>query len=279
MDSPLTLDSPQLFWLGLLSTLGIPLGFWYYGRLTMRLRRDGGEVSTGALGMPDLIASAMLATFLAVIALAAFHQSSQGELVMNRDVVLAGGGFQVGLAAIVAIFLAVRRVRMRDVVHPGQLSLAGVVWQSVIMLLCAIPVVLAFGVVTYLLPKDMRAEQEMVKLFQDVSSSGNFEMIILISLTAVIVAPICEEFIFRGYFYPIWKRYFGAAGSAVLASTLFALMHANLASLPALFALAMCFTLAFEATGSLAVPVIMHALFNGLNLAMLYLRAHGMVTL
>ncbi|MGV3532038.1 MAG: CPBP family intramembrane glutamic endopeptidase, partial [Chthoniobacteraceae bacterium] len=115
------------------------------------------------------------------------------------------------------------------------------------------------------------------KAFGDVSSAGNLEMVVLIGITAVIVAPLCEEFIFRGYLYPVWKRYIGAAGAGILASILFALMHANLASLPGLFALALCFTLAFEATGSLAVPILMHALFNGLSLTMLYLRAQGII--
>ena len=77
VDFTLTLDSPYLFWLGLLSVLGITLAFWYYGQLTMRLQREGGEVRPGALGFPDLIVSIVLGGFLAMLAMVAFHQGNR----------------------------------------------------------------------------------------------------------------------------------------------------------------------------------------------------------
>ena len=145
------------------------------------------------------------------------------------------------------------------------------------MLLAALPVVGAFSLIAQFLPQDMLQEQELVTLFGDVSKEGNLQTVLLITLAAVVVAPICEEFLFRGYFYPVLKRYIGAAGAMLMAGGLFALMHANLASLPGLFALAICLTLAFEASGSILVPMAMHAFFNALSLVMLYLRAQGLI--
>jgi membrane protease YdiL (CAAX protease family) len=46
-------------------------------------------------------------------------------------------------------------------------------------------------------------------------------------------------------------------------------MHQHVGSLVPLFVLALSFTLAYEATGCLLVPIFMHALFNALNIALL----------
>jgi membrane protease YdiL (CAAX protease family) len=110
-----------------------------------------------------------------------------------------------------------------------------------------------------------------VRLFNDVSRQGDFTTVFLIVVAGVIVAPICEEVLFRGYFYPVAKRYMGPGAGAFVTAALFAVSHVNLASLPALLVLALCFIVAYERTGSLLVPISMHAFFNGANLLVLYL--------
>ncbi len=94
-------------------------------------------------------------------------------------------------------------------------------------------------------------------------------------LAGVILAPVCEEFLFRGFFYGVAKRYAGAPLSGFLTAALFAAFHASLTSLPGLFVLAVALTLAYERTGSLAVPITMHALFNAMSLGLLYLQSIG----
>jgi membrane protease YdiL (CAAX protease family) len=67
----------------------------------------------------------------------------------------------------------------------------------------------------------------------------------------------------------------GGVGAAVISAGLFAAMHLSVSSLPALFVLALCLTLAYEATGSLLVNIFMHGLFNLWNLlVMLKLAGH-----
>jgi membrane protease YdiL (CAAX protease family) len=94
-------------------------------------------------------------------------------------------------------------------------------------------------------------------------------------LLAVVVAPVAEETIFRGYIYGVLKRYFGGIGAGLFSAALFAGLHLNVAALPALFVLALCLTLAYEATGSLLVNIFMHGFFNlSMLLTMLYLAGH-----
>ncbi len=243
----------------------------------MRLQRDGGEVRSEGLGFPDLLMSAMLAGTLSLFAIAAFAQSKTAKPVAGTEQLVPGIIFLLALAGGVVAFLVIRKVPLAGVFRPIRVAPWRAIGRGGLLLLAALPIVGLFSLIALLLPQDMQQEQELVTLFGDVSKSGNLETIVLIVLAAVVVAPLCEEFVFRGYFYPVWKRYFGPVGSAVLASTLFALMHVNIASLPGLFALAMCFTVAFEISGSILVPITMHAIFNSLSLVMLYLRAQGMV--
>ncbi len=53
------------------------------------------------------------------------------------------------------------------------------------------------------------------------------QSIYLMSVMAVLVAPIVEETIFRGFLYPVFARTLGIAGGIVLTGTLFGLMHAQ----------------------------------------------------
>src|SRR5438874_13298805 len=96
-------------------------------------------------------------------------------------------------------------------------------------------------------------------------------MLITLGL-GVVLAPAAEELMFRGYLYGVLKRYCGVFAATILSAAMFAAMHLNLASLPSLFVLALCFTVAYEVTGSLLVTISMHALFNlTMFLMMLYL--------
>ncbi len=81
-------------------------------------------------------------------------------------------------------------------------------------------------------------------------------------LMAVIVAPVAEEVIFRGYFYGVIRRYGGRIPAILTSSLLFAAIHVHLPSVPGLILLAIILTLLYERTGSLWAPITMHAAFN-----------------
>jgi membrane protease YdiL (CAAX protease family) len=113
-----------------------------------------------------------------------------------------------------------------------------------------------------------RSSQETVQAFEH---SAGFGFRILMGVTAVIVAPVVEETLFRGFIYAVTKRLTDRWFSACFTSLIFALMHHHVGSIVPLFVLAVGFTLAYEATGCLLVPIFMHALFNGFNLVLMSL--------
>jgi len=85
------------------------------------------------------------------------------------------------------------------------------------------------------------------------------------------LAPLFEEVIFRGILLPLVARRWGTAAAVVTVSALFAMVHFHLPSVVPLFVIAVAFSLGYVYSGSLLVPVAMHALFNGVNLVMLAL--------
>jgi membrane protease YdiL (CAAX protease family) len=108
--------------------------------------------------------------------------------------------------------------------------------------------------------------QETVESFEH---SAGFGFRILLGITAIIVAPVVEETLFRGFIYAVTKRVTDRWFSACFTSLMFALVHHHVGSMVPLFVLAIGFTLAYEFSGCLLVPIFMHALFNALNIALL----------
>ena len=96
---------------------------------------------------------------------------------------------------------------------------------------------------------------------------------------AVVGAPIVEETIFRGFLQSAARRLLGSPWVAiVLTSALFALVHwfslsGGRYAMIVIFALSLGLGAAFERTKSIAVPMVMHALFNGSQIALVLLAS------
>lgn len=94
----------------------------------------------------------------------------------------------------------------------------------------------------------------------------------VIIITAVAVAPVFEEFLFRGLFQTLIRSYLNRPWTGIFISgVLFASAHANASHAPALFLLGICLGYSYEKSGSLFRPIFIHSLFNSTSiLAALY---------
>ncbi len=107
-------------------------------------------------------------------------------------------------------------------------------------------------------------EQEAVTLFRE----GNDPVLLaLMAFAAVVVAPICEEVVFRGYIYPVAKKFSGPRVAAVFSALVFAAAHGNVAALVPLFVFGLVLVAVYEKTGSIWAPVGVHFLFNASTVA------------
>jgi hypothetical protein len=84
-----------------------------------------------------------------------------------------------------------------------------------------------------------------------------------------VIAPLAEEFLFRGVLFPFFKQLGFPAFAWLGVSFLFALIHHNAPVFLPLFLFALVLTWLYEKTSGLLAPITAHALFNAANLAML----------
>jgi uncharacterized protein len=87
-----------------------------------------------------------------------------------------------------------------------------------------------------------------------------------VTLMAVVTAPVAEELLFRGILLPVLIQHYRAGPAFLLTALAFAALHGHLPALVPLTAVGLTLGLAYAATGSLLVPILMHALFNGMSL-------------
>jgi membrane protease YdiL (CAAX protease family) len=177
------------------------------------------------------------------------------------------------LVSLIALFLKFRGISLRFLLGFDRLSPLRAIAVGLGLLAAAFPLILAASSLSHLFLQDAVKEQALVTLFRTVAKESDFPAMGRILLSGVILAPLTEEFLFRGYFYGTLKRFAGTRASTIFTCAIFAAIHLNLSSLAGLFVLALCLTAAYEATGSWLVPVTMHAGFNLSQLAYLYWQA------
>jgi membrane protease YdiL (CAAX protease family) len=108
--------------------------------------------------------------------------------------------------------------------------------------------------------------EEAVTLLTNASSPATQIYLIVF---AIVLAPVAEEFIFRGLLFPFLKQH-GFPKTAWLGVNLFfALIHGNAAIFISLFVLSLALTWLYEKTDVLLAPIFAHALFNTANLVLL----------
>ena len=83
-----------------------------------------------------------------------------------------------------------------------------------------------------------------------------------ILLQVLIIAPVVEEIIFRGYIYRILKTKVPIMFAIIISSILFSFIHYNVLSFILLFVLSIFLTYIYERNGSIMCPIIIHSLFN-----------------
>ena len=110
-------------------------------------------------------------------------------------------------------------------------------------------------------------EQTAVQIVEGAKSLG---LQVYMSVFAVLLAPVAEEFIFRGLLFAFCKQLGLNRMAWVGVSGLFALIHLDAATFLPLFVLALALSWLYVRTDNLLAPIAAHALFNAVNLAVLF---------
>ena len=139
---------------------------------------------------------------------------------------------------------------------PGAISSAVAGW------LMITPVVVATGWLLVRLVGDPGGSNPLLEL---VLGSKDPLALFLLGWTAVVLAPLFEETIFRGALLPVLAKRWGTAGGVVLSALLFAMAHISIGELAPLTVLGVGLALLRVSTGRLLPSVLMHALWNAIT--------------
>lgn len=209
----------------------------------------------------DLVGAGFVFGVFSALVLASVRAAHETVPALEPATLLVNLGFQFFMAGVLAI-LVVRRV--------GWVAWLGLRWPSWPWVLLIAPGAVVFmwlvfgglqvsGYVEWMESLGVETVQDTVKLLQ---KSEDPLILGLMALTAVIVAPLCEEIVFRGYFYPVLKKFAGVWPAALCSAVVFAAAHGNLTALLPLFIFGGVLVFVYEKTGSLWAPIAVHSCFN-----------------
>lgn len=219
----------------------------------------------------------MLCFSLGVIAALLLHKSGLGGFKNEDDfgnIALMTLSFQGATWLLIPFFLRWNEVRWLDFFGLRRENLFRSLGWAAASLVVVLPVALVLERVSSFVLQKIGWESQpeaAVKLLLDapVWPTG-----IYLGVFAVVLAPVAEEFIFRGILFPFVRQlgfprlaWFGVSG-------LFALIHGDATVFVPLVVLALVLTWLYEKTGSLLAPIAAHCLFNTTNLALLVLVNH-----
>jgi membrane protease YdiL (CAAX protease family) len=175
--------------------------------------------------------------------------------------VAQGAAFQAGMLLGVGLaFVQLRISRMLPPAAPTHGS--GVVLPSLAAFCIALPLMGLGGLGWRYLLEGLGLDvgrQELVDIFTKTESPVE---IAVMALLAVVVAPVTEELIFRAGLFRYLRTRVPRWIALTAPSLVFSALHANLAAALPLLILGVVFSIAYERTGRIGVPILAHALFN-----------------
>jgi membrane protease YdiL (CAAX protease family) len=178
--------------------------------------------------------------------------------------------FQGAAWILIIIFLKLHDLGWRDAFGFRNANLKRSLLLAAGTLALALPVVLGLQQVSALAlhkfgwpPEDQRAV-ELIANAKSVWLRG------YLAFFAMVLAPVAEEFVFRGVLFPFVKQLGWPKLAWFGVSFLFALIHLNAPSFVPLFVLALVFTWVYQKTDCLLAPIAAHSLFNTANLVILF---------
>ncbi len=137
--------------------------------------------------------------------------------------------------------------------------------------MAAIPCV----VVAYLIAAKYLGSQgssnPIISVVMHAARTNNIAATMIFYATLAVLAPICEEILFRGFLYSALRKYWGILPSMLLSAFAFAGIHLDAGGFLPLFTLGMLFAFTFERTRSILPCMIAHGLWNGGTFTMVLL--------
>lgn len=255
-----------------IATLMALVGYWLLRHLRPEVSwNHEGSVLSRPYGAPDLLVLAGIG-LLFIVSIEPHSAGTGGDKAINDSTLIIGMLFHLTVCAGLLLYLfqvrGLNPAELFGLQHLHWRSLAVTAGVFTMIILISVNMVSAISTTWLQNFWPVLDPQETVKAFQQSDGIG-FK--ILVIFMAVVIAPLAEEILFRGFVYGVLKRYTDAPFAALSSSLMFAIIHLHVGSLLPLWMLAVLFCLAYEITGCLLVPMMLHATFNAVSIiAMLF---------
>ncbi len=227
---------------------------------------------------PELVlqfCGAQLLCFSAgILAAVLLHKSGVAGFRQDEDIgniLLATLSFQGATWVLIPVFLRLHQIHWRDAFGLRRLDFLRTLRWATAVLIVVLPVVLSLNYLSGVALEKAGWQPESQMAVELLMGAPLWPTGIYLGFFAVVLAPVAEEFIFRGVLFPFVKQLGWPKSAWFGVSILFALIHGSPAILIPLFVLAMALTWLYEKTGNLLAPIVVHSLFNATNLALLIL--------
>ena len=175
-------------------------------------------------------------------------------------------------AAIVAgiLFLKFHHISWREIAGLDTMRWHRQLLLAVFLLLAVVPVMFDLKCLSEILISKTGSEVTYQRAVEMISSTKSPWLKGYLMFSAVVLAPVAEEFFFRGLFFSGLKKLGWPKCAWLVSSFLFAAIHFNLPTFLPLFVFALALTWLYERTEGLLAPMLAHSLFNAANLVILF---------
>jgi membrane protease YdiL (CAAX protease family) len=134
----------------------------------------------------------------------------------------------------------------------------------------ALPIVLVCAFGGAILIQYFGSEQQDHPIAAELLGDSPLWTMGMMVLFACVLAPVWEEFFFRGLLYPAIKKWCSLPVSMVLSAISFSMLHGNLSHLMPIFALGILLAYLYEKTQSIWSCIAAHMVFNTGSMVMLF---------
>jgi membrane protease YdiL (CAAX protease family) len=153
---------------------------------------------------------------------------------------------------------------------PGRAGPLRLIFAGIATWFAAVPLVLVATLIGAKLGSQ-GSTNPIIALIMEAARSGNILSTLVFYLTLSVLAPFCEETLFRGFLYANLRRTMGVLPAMCLSAFLFAAFHLDVGAFIPLFTLGCLFALTFEKNKSILPSMIAHGLWNGGTFTLLLL--------
>ena len=219
------------------------------------------------------LAGGIVSAFLfASVAAGLLHHAGIRGFIRDEDagnILIATLGFHGAVLLLGTVFLKFHDLRWREVL--GVANWKRALPLALLALIVVAPVMFGLKVVSELVLTRLGFQVEDQKAVEFILNAHSLWLKVYLGFFAVGLAPLAEEFFFRGLLFSACKKFGWPKAGWIVTSLLFALIHFNAPTFLPLFVFALVLTWLYEKTEGLLAPVLAHSLFNAANLALLCL--------